>query len=107
MERRSQKNLTKNKRADHKNNRCSVEKAPKYLLEEEVLLSQIKSTTNIDTEILEKRKCKPGTIKKNSDQIRQHTIAFDDVNTQLSANPIDIFQEPDKSKAPFTVLRYE
>lgn len=68
------------------------------LLEEEALLSQIKSTTNIDTEMFGKRKCKPGTIKKNADRIRQHTIALDDVNTQLSANPIDIIQEPDKSK---------
>ena len=37
------------------------------------------------------RKCKPATIKKNADQIRQYIIALDDVNTQLSANPIDIF----------------
>ena len=67
-------------------------------MEEEALLWQIKSTTNIDTEILGKRKCKPGTIKKNPDRIRQHTIALDDVNTQLGANSIDIFQELDKTK---------
>jgi hypothetical protein len=65
------------------------------LLEEEALLSQMNSTTNTDPEFFGKTKCKPGTIKNNADQIRQHTVALDEVNTQSSVN---IFQGPSEDK---------
>jgi hypothetical protein len=68
------------------------------LLEEEALLSQMNSTTNTDPEFFGKTKCKPGTIKKNADRIRQHTVALDEVNTQLSASPVNIFQGPSEDK---------
>ena len=68
------------------------------LLKEEALVSQMKSTANTDPEIFGKRKCKPGTIQKNADRIRQHTIALDEVNTELGASPINIFQGPNAAK---------
>lgn len=74
------------------------ERQSTLLLEEEALLSQMNSTTNTDPELFCKRKCKPGTLKKNADRIRQHTVALDEVNTQLSASPINVFQGPSEAK---------
>ena len=57
------------------------------LLEEEALVSKMESISSTTAELLGKRKCKPGILKKNADRIHQHTIALEDVNTQLQASP--------------------